>query len=160
MQELLHPDVGVSLLSTRIGFDLTGYPLDEPLPKLPQNNVVSSRADVIVALAQKEGLTLRQLYKRFASSRGHVEFVGSPADVVDQMELWFESDACDGFNFLAPYFPGGLDDFVALVVPEMQRRGLYRTSYEGTTLRANLGLRVPRSRYEEQGECAPSRVAS
>ncbi|MCC6776402.1 MAG: LLM class flavin-dependent oxidoreductase [Hyphomicrobiales bacterium] len=155
LQDLLHPDVGVSLLSTRIGFDLTGYPLDQPLPPLPPNNVVSSRADVVVALAQREQLTIRQLYKRFASARGHAEFVGSPADVVDQMELWFKTDACDGFNFLAPYFPGGLDDFVAMVVPEMQRRGLYRTHYEGTTLRANLGLRVPRSRYAvERAEAA------
>jgi FMN-dependent oxidoreductase (nitrilotriacetate monooxygenase family) len=147
LQDLVHPDVGISLLSTRIGFDLTGFPLDEPLPELPQNNVVSSRADVIVALAERENLTLRQLYKRFASSRGHVEFVGTPTQVVDQMEDWFNSGACDGFNFLAPYFPGGLDEFVDQVVPEMQRRGLYRTRYEGATLRANLGLRVPRSRY-------------
>jgi FMN-dependent oxidoreductase (nitrilotriacetate monooxygenase family) len=147
LQDLVHPDVGVSLLSTRLGFDLTGFPLDEPLPELPKNDVVSSRADVIVALARRENLTIRQLYKRFASSRGHVEFIGTPKQVVDQMEAWFHGGACDGFNFLAPYFPGGLDDFVDHVVPELQRRRLYRTRYEGTTLRANLGLRAPQSRY-------------
>jgi len=117
------------------------------LPELPKNDVVSSRADVIVALAKRESLTIRQLYKRFASSRGHVEFIGTPGEVVDRMEAWFNGGACDGFNVLAPYFPGGLDDFVDQVVPELQRRGLYRTRYEGATLRENLGLRVPRSRY-------------
>jgi FMN-dependent oxidoreductase (nitrilotriacetate monooxygenase family) len=151
LQDLLHPDVGISLLSTRIGYDLSGFPLDGPLPPLPENKVVSSRADVIVALAKRENLTLRQLYRRFAASRGHVEFVGTPVEVADEMERWFQEGACDGFNFLAPYFPGGLNDYVAQVVPELQRRGLFRTRYEGPTLRDILGLPKPESRYAGGG---------
>jgi FMN-dependent oxidoreductase (nitrilotriacetate monooxygenase family) len=155
LQDLVHPDVGVALLSTRIGFDLTGYPLDGPLPELPKNDVVSSRSGVMVEVARREGLTIRQLYKRFASSRGHVEFVGTPAEVVDKMEQWFAQGACDGFNILAPYFPGGLDDYVDMVVPELQRRGLYRTRYDGPTLRENLGLRVPQNRYAPAATARP-----
>jgi alkanesulfonate monooxygenase len=147
LQELVHPDVGVALLSTRIGFDLTGFPLDEPLPEMPKNEIVSSRSGVMVEMARRENLTIRQLYKRFASSRGHVEFVATPAEVADTMEHWFANGACDGFNILPPYFPGGLNDYVDMVVPELQRRGLFRTRYEGPTLRDVLGLSVPESRY-------------
>jgi FMN-dependent oxidoreductase (nitrilotriacetate monooxygenase family) len=147
LQELLHPELGVALLSARIGFDLTGYPLDEPLPPLPENVVISSRSDMIKSWAQDGTPTLRELCKRFASSRGHFSLVGTPADVVDAMEEWFTTGACDGFNFLPSYFPVGLNDFVDLVVPELQRRGLFRIAYEGKTLRENLGLPKPVSRY-------------
>jgi alkanesulfonate monooxygenase SsuD/methylene tetrahydromethanopterin reductase-like flavin-dependent oxidoreductase (luciferase family) len=134
-------------LSRRLGYDLTGYPLDEPLPPLPENKVVGSRSDMIKGWSGKGTPTLRELYQRFASSRGHSSIIGTPADVADFMESWVATDACDGFNVLPPYFNGGLTDFVDLVVPELQRRGIYRTVYEGTTLRQNLGLPVPASRY-------------
>ena len=147
LDELLHPDVGLSLLSTRIGHDLTGFPLDGPLPELPENKVIGSRSDVAIAMARSKNMTIRQLYQWFARQRGHAGFVGTPTEVVDQMEQWFNEGACDGFNFLAPVFPIGLNDFVDLVVPEMQRRGLYRTAYEGPTLRDILGLPMPQSRY-------------
>jgi alkanesulfonate monooxygenase SsuD/methylene tetrahydromethanopterin reductase-like flavin-dependent oxidoreductase (luciferase family) len=90
---------------------------------------------------------LRELYQRFASSRGHSSVIGTPSEVADFMEHWVATDACDGFNVLPPYFNGGLEDFVDLVVPELQRRGIYRTAYEGKTLRENLGLPRPVSRY-------------
>lgn len=147
LQELLHPELGVALLSRRLGFDLTGYPLDEPLPPLPENAVISSRSDMISSWAKDGAPTLRELYTRFASARGHFSLVGTPATVADAMEEWFTTDACDGFNVLPAYYPGGLDDFVDLVVPELQRRGIYRTAYEGATLRENLGLPRPLSRY-------------
>jgi N-acetyl-S-(2-succino)cysteine monooxygenase len=147
LDELLHPDVGISLLSTRIGHDLTGFPLDGPLPPLPENKVVSSRSDVAIEMARSKNMTIRQLYQWFARQRGHAGFVGTPVEVVDQMEQWFTEGACDGFNFLAPVFPIGLNDFVDMVVPELQRRGLYRTAYEGPTLRDILGVPVPQSRY-------------
>ena len=147
LQELLHPDLGVALLSRRIGFDLTGYPLDEPLPPMPDNAVVSSRSDMITAWSKDGAPTLRQLYTRFASARGHFSLVGTPHDVGAAMEEWFKTGACDGFNVLPAYYPGGLDDFVDMVVPELQRRGIFRTAYEGATLRENLGLRKPKSRY-------------
>jgi FMN-dependent oxidoreductase (nitrilotriacetate monooxygenase family) len=148
LQELLHPDLGVALLSRRLGFDLTGYPLDEPLPPLPENIVISSRSDMISSWSKDGAPTLRQLYQRFAGSRGHFSIIGTPADAADEMEKWFTSEACDGFNILPSYYPGGLDDFVAMVVPELQRRGIFREAYEGTTLRENLGLRRPSSRYD------------
>jgi alkanesulfonate monooxygenase SsuD/methylene tetrahydromethanopterin reductase-like flavin-dependent oxidoreductase (luciferase family) len=148
LQELLHPDLGVALLSRRLGFDLTGYPLDEPLPPLPENVVISSRSDMISSWSKEGAPTLRQLYQRFAGSRGHFAIIGTPADAADEMEKWFTSEACDGFNVLPSYYPGGLDDFVAMVVPELQRRGIFREAYEGTTLRENLGLRRPSSRYD------------
>ncbi len=143
LQELVHPELGVALLSRRLGFDLTGFPLDEPLPELPPNAVISSRSDMIAAWSKDGAPTLRELYTRFASARGHFTIVGTPTDVADQMEEWFTSGACDGFNFLPAYFPGGLNDFVDLVVPELQRRNIYRTAYEGPTLRDLLGLPVP-----------------
>ncbi len=147
LQELLHPALGVALLSRRIGFDLTGYPLDQPLPPLPENAVVSSRSDMITAWSKDGAPTLRELYQRFASSRGHYAIVGTPAEAAGEMARWFTTGACDGFNFLPSYYPGGLDDFVNMVVPELQRLGVYRTAYEGRTLRENLGLPVPISRY-------------
>ena len=147
LQNLLHPQLALALLSRRIGFDLSDYPLDKPLPELPENVVVSSRADMIIAWSKVGSPTLLDLCLRFASSRGHFTLVGTPADVADQMEDWLHSGACDGFNVLPPYFPGGLEDFVDLVIPELQRRGSFRKAYEGTTLRENLGLPVPVSRY-------------
>jgi N-acetyl-S-(2-succino)cysteine monooxygenase len=147
MDDLIHPDVGLALLSRRIGFDLTGYPLDGPLPELPKNDVVSSRSDVMAAMAKRENLTIRQLYKRFAGTRGHLEVVGTPKQIVDTMQEWVEARAADGFNVIVPYFPGGLNDFVDQVIPELQRRGLFRTEYESSTLRGNLGLPMPPSKY-------------
>ena len=149
LQDLLHPELGVALLSRRLGFDLTGYPLDEPLPPLPENKVIGSRSDMIKAWSKEGATTLRELCQKFASARGHFSIVGTPTEVVDEMERWFTTGACDGFNFVPPYFPGGLDDFVDLVLPELQRRGLYRTEYEGATLRENLGLLRPESPFRE-----------
>jgi len=156
LQELLHPDLGVALLSRRLGFDLTGYPLDEPLPPLPENKVISSRSDMISAWSKEGAPTLRQLYQRFASSRGHYSIIGTPREVVDEMERWFTTGACDGFNVLPPYYPGGLDDFVDMVVPELQRRGLFRTAYEGPMLRDVLGLPHPVSRHTQPAKRASS----
>ena len=147
LQELLHPKLAVALLSRRIGFDLTSYPVDEPLPELPQNVVVSSRADMIIGWSKEGPHTLGGLAKRFASSRGHYTLIGTPREVVDKMQAWFEGGACDGFNVLPPYYNGGLKDFVDYVVPELQRRGIFRTAYEGTTFRDILGLPKPQSRY-------------
>jgi alkanesulfonate monooxygenase len=147
LQDLLHPDLGVALLSRRLGFDLTGYPLDQPLPPLPENKVIGSRSDMIAAWSKDGAPTLRELCQRFAGARGHFAIVGTPNEAADVMENWFTTGACDGFNFVPSYYPGGLDDFVDMVVPELQRRGLYRTAYEGPTLRENLGLPRPVSRH-------------
>jgi FMN-dependent oxidoreductase (nitrilotriacetate monooxygenase family) len=142
LQKLIEPKAGLALLGRMIGnFDLSGYPLDGPLPELPQTqDGQRSRQQLLTDLAQGENLTIRQLYERIAGGRGHFTVVGTAQAVADQMQTWFEQEAADGFNFMAPALPGGLDDFLSLVVPELQRRGLFRTAYRGTTLREHLGL--------------------
>jgi FMN-dependent oxidoreductase (nitrilotriacetate monooxygenase family) len=142
LQALIEPKAGLALLGRMIGnFDLSAYPLDGPLPELPQTqDGQRSRQQLLTDLAQGEHLTIRQLYERIAGGRGHFTVVGTPELVADQMQQWFEQGAADGFNFMAPALPGGLDDFLELVIPELQRRGLFRSAYTGRTLRSHLGL--------------------
>lgn len=154
MQDLIHPQVGLALLSQRVGVDLRGYPPDGPLPELPDNKVISSRAELMSDMAKRENLSIRQLYQRIAGGRGHYTMTGTAADVADEMQEWFTTGAADGFNVMCPYFPGGLDDFVSLVVPELQRRGLYRERYEGTMLRDNLELPKPQPRLKPSSAMA------
>ena len=132
--------------------DLSGYPVDGPLPELPESNAGKSRQALLIDLARREGLTIRQLYLRIAGARGHRHIRGTPTQIADQLQEWFEEGAADGFNIMPPYLPGGLDDFVELVIPELQRRGLFRTAYEGRTLRENLGLPWPRHRFADRPE--------
>jgi N-acetyl-S-(2-succino)cysteine monooxygenase len=147
LQALIHPVVGLSLLSgLSAGVDLSAYPLDGPLPELPATNASKSRQQLVVDLARREGLTIRQLYLRVAGARGHWQVVGTPEQIVDQLEDRFVNGGADGFNIMPPYLPGGLDDFIELVIPELRRRGLFRTEYEGRTLRENLGLKRPAHR--------------
>ena len=108
---------------------------------------VGTRSGQMLELARRENWTLRQLYQHFAAARGHMVLVGTPTMVVDAMQAWFEAGACDGFNIIPSMFPDEFEAFVDLVVPELQNRGLYRTAYEGKTLRDLLGLPVPVSRY-------------
>jgi FMN-dependent oxidoreductase (nitrilotriacetate monooxygenase family) len=145
LQSLIHPEVGLGLLSKHVGLDLTGLDIDGPFPELPEGHDQTAihRAQVVSDLAKREGLNLRQLAILFADGRGHFEVCGTPGHVVDVMEELFTTGAADGFNVLPPVLPASLDDFVDLVVPELQRRGLFRTRYEGTTLRGHLGLKVP-----------------
>jgi FMN-dependent oxidoreductase (nitrilotriacetate monooxygenase family) len=143
IQDLIIPEVGVRLLSTFINFDLTACPVDGPLPDIPDSKVSASRRGLITAIARRENLTIRQLYTRIAGARGHFQFVGTPTQVADELQRWFEGGAADGFNIMPPILPDSLNDFVELVIPELQRRGLFRTAYEGSTLRENLGLSWP-----------------
>jgi N-acetyl-S-(2-succino)cysteine monooxygenase len=147
LQDLIHPQVGVALLSKYLAWDLSGYDVDGPVPVVPQDRGAPTRSALLSDTARAEGLTIRQLYQRIAGGRGHYQIVGSPRDVVDMMEEWFTTEGADGFNVLPPFFPNSLDEFVDLVVPELQRRGLYRLAYEGLTLRENLGLPRPASRH-------------
>ena len=153
LQNLIHPIVGREILSTMLGeMDLTPYSLDEPLPDpLPPSNGSRGHYDSIVAMARRENLTIRELGNRVAGARGKNVFVGTPAEVADYMEDWFSKGACDGFTIMPPYIPGSHDDFCELVVPELQRRGLFRTEYEGKMLRDNLGLPRPESIYARTG---------
>jgi N-acetyl-S-(2-succino)cysteine monooxygenase len=97
----------------------------------------------MVELARREKLTIRQLYKRVYGQRGHRVVIGTPAEIADALETWYRAGAADGFNILPLTFPRGLLDFVDLVIPELQRRGLFRKEYEGKTLREHLGLPYP-----------------
>ena len=146
LERLIPEEAGVSLLSNLISFDLSPYPVDGPLPDLPelaQVNGGKSRFQLIKDLAERDNLTIRQLYQRIAGARGHREILGTPVQIADQLEEWFVGGAADGFNVMPPYLPGGLEDFVELVVPELQRRGLFRAEYEGKTLREHLRLSRP-----------------
>jgi FMN-dependent oxidoreductase (nitrilotriacetate monooxygenase family) len=160
LQELIHPEIGLGLLSNMIGHDLTGLDPDGPLPALPESNQGKSRADLLVRLAGREGLTVRQLWMRIAGARGHRQIRGTPAQIADQMQEWFEAGAADGFNVMPPYLPGALEGFVELVMPELRRRGLFREEYEAATLRGNLGLERPASRFFAGGAAAPAAVAA
>ena len=142
---LIDPVVGLSLLQVLVGdFDLSGYPIDGPVPELPETENWKSRQSLVLDAARRNGLTLRQLYLHIAGARGHRQVVGTPAQVADLMEEWFRTGAADGFNVMPPWLPGGLDDFIELVLPELRRRGLFRDEYEADTLRGNLGLPLPR----------------
>lgn len=154
LQNLIHPSVGVRHLSQYIGFELAGYPIDGPLPDIPLTNLNVSRTEMLFKLARAENLSIRQLYQRIAGGRGHLQTYGTPTQVADTMEEWVTTGAADGFNFMAPIFPSGLDEFVEMVIPELQRRGLYRTSYESNTLRGNLGLPRRESRYAHAAAAA------
>ncbi|PHN49071.1 LLM class flavin-dependent oxidoreductase [Pseudomonas syringae] len=148
-QELVEPRVGVALLGRMLGnFDLSGYPLDGPLPELPlTDSGQRSRQKLLTELADQENLTVAQLGRRIAGGRGHYSLIGTPEQLADELQRWFEQGAADGFNVLVPHLPGGLEDVARLLVPELQRRGLFRTEYEGTTLRENLGLQRPAYRF-------------
>lgn len=148
-QELVEPEVGVALLGRMLGnFDLSGYPLDEPPPELPlTQSGQQSRQALLTQLAQDENLTLAQLGRRIAGGRGHFSVIGTASQIADHWQAWFEQGAADGFNVLVPHLPGGLEDVAYKVVPELQRRGLFRHDYSGTTLREHLGLKRPANRF-------------
>jgi alkanesulfonate monooxygenase len=139
LDSLVHPDSGLGTLSTMLGVDARAFDLDKPLPEIPETNASKSAQERVVALARRENLTVRQLAQRVGGYGGSA-FVGTPASIADEMQEWLEREACDGFNIMFPTVPAGLDEFVDMVVPELQRRGIFRTKYEGVTLRENLGL--------------------
>ena len=146
LDSLVHPDSGLPNLSMRLGVDASGFDLDGPLPEIPETNASKSGRQSIIDMARRDHLTVRQL-ARIAGGYGGLQMVGTPAAIADQMQEWLETDACDGFNVMFHTVPEGLDDFVDLVVPELQRRGLFRRDYEGATLRENLGLPRPANRF-------------
>ena len=154
LNSLIHPKVGLSLLSGLSGgINLEKYDLDAPFPKLEDADInFSSRQQMMIDIARKHNFSIRQLYEYIASARGHWTLVGTPEQVVDQLQNWFENEAADGFNILPPTTPAGLNDFVEFIVPELQRRGLFRTEYEGKTLRENLGLKRPENQYVLAGQ--------
>ena len=142
----VHFDSAIASLSISLGHDASKFDPDGPLPEIPESNASKSGRERAIALAKRENLTVRQLAQRLGGYSG-LCILGTPERIADEMEEWLETRGSDGFNLMFPYLPEGLDDFVDRVVPVLQRRGLFRTEYEGATLRENLGLRRPESRY-------------
>ncbi|RAI58202.1 LLM class flavin-dependent oxidoreductase [Roseicella frigidaeris] len=143
---LVHYESAVASLSVALGVDASRFDPDAPLPEIPETNQSKSGRERAIALARREGLTVRQLAQRLGGYGG-LAMLGTPAMIADQMQLWLESEACDGFNVMFPFLPAGLEEFVDRVVPELQRRGLFRRAYEGRTLREHLGLPRPGNRF-------------
>jgi FMN-dependent oxidoreductase (nitrilotriacetate monooxygenase family) len=144
LQSLISPVLAVTYLSKIVGFDVRDYPVDGPMP---QQHVQSLGGTAIgrsvLDMAAREGLTIRQTYNRILPSMGGNMIKGTPTQVADEMEAWYTSKACDGFVLSMPVLPRALRDFVELVIPELQRRGVFRAEYTGSTLRENMGLAIP-----------------
>jgi N-acetyl-S-(2-succino)cysteine monooxygenase len=140
LQSWISPTNAITLVASRIGYDVSGYDLDGPVPPPPPSQGGTTFHKVLYEMAKREGMTLRDLYNLTAAARGHWVITGTPAKIADTLEEWFEGGAADGFNILPPYFPGAFAEFVDLVIPELQRRGLFRRDYEGKTLREHFGL--------------------
>lgn len=143
---LVHYESAIASLSIALGVDASRFDPDGPLPDVPETEASKSGRERAISLARREGLTVRRLAQRLGGYAG-LAMVGTPETIADEMERWLESEACDGLNVMFPYLPGGLDEFVDRVVPELQRRGLFRREYEGATLRENLGLPRPANRF-------------
>lgn len=160
LDSLTHPIVAREILSFVLGgADLSAYDLDAPMPMIsPTRTSGQGIINHVMEIARQGNLTLRQTAQVVAGARGKFVVKGTPAQIADTMAEWFQADACDGFNIMPPYLPGALEDFVTLVIPELQRRGLFRMDYEGHTLRENLGLVQPRSRYEDGRRPHPLQV--
>jgi FMN-dependent oxidoreductase (nitrilotriacetate monooxygenase family) len=146
LDSFVHYESAIASLSIALGTDASKFEPDGPLPEIPESNQSRSSRARVVGLARREALTVRQLALRLGGYSG-LAFVGNPRTVADKMEQWFVERACDGFNVMFPYLPEGLDDFATKIIPELQRRGLFRREYEGPTLRDNLGLKRPPNRF-------------
>jgi FMN-dependent oxidoreductase (nitrilotriacetate monooxygenase family) len=153
LDSLVHYDSGIGSLNSMLGTDVSGFDPDGPLPEIPETNASKSGRARVVEAARSKNLTIRQLAQRAGSYAG-LAFVGTPATIADEMEQWLVERGSDGFNVMFPWLPGGLDDFVDKVVPELQRRGLFRTDYAGTTLRDHLGLPRPDNRFFQPARAA------
>jgi N-acetyl-S-(2-succino)cysteine monooxygenase len=140
LQSWITPTNATTLVASRIGYDVSGYPLDGPVPPPPLSQGSRTFHSVLFEMARRENMTLRDLYNLTAAARGHWVLCGTVRGIADTLEQWFVERAADGFNILPAWFPGGFSEFVDRVVPELQRRGLFRHEYEGRMLRDHFGL--------------------
>ncbi|QRM47770.1 LLM class flavin-dependent oxidoreductase (plasmid) [Rhizobium sp. BG4] len=146
LDTLVHYDSAIASLSIALGHDASKFDPDQPLPEVPETDASKTGREQVLRLAEQERLTVRQLAQRYGGYSG-LAFVGTPQQIADDMAQWLYEGGSDGFNVVFPYLPQGLDDVVERLVPELQRRRLFRTDYEGKTLRDHLGLSRPKSRY-------------
>ncbi len=143
LQSFVSKSNALALLSDRFGVDMSVHDLDGPVPELPASDNYHSFSGVMLAKARRENMKLRDVYNLIAAARGHWVLCGSAEQVADTLQNWFETGAADGFNVMPPYFPAGFEDFVDMVVPILQERGLFRADYSGAMLREHLGLERP-----------------
>lgn len=146
LDSLVHYDSAIASLSIALGHDASGFDPDAPLPPIPDTNASKTGRAQVLRIAEEERLTVRQLAQRYGGYAG-LAFVGTAETVADEMAVWLQEEGSDGFNIVFPYLPQGLDDVVQRLVPELQRRGLFRLDYEGRTLRDHLGLSRPKNRF-------------
>ncbi|KIW80816.1 hypothetical protein Z517_07433 [Fonsecaea pedrosoi CBS 271.37] len=147
LDSLVHYDSAIASLSIALGTDASKFDPDGPLPTdIPETNASKTSRAGVLKVAEEEGLTVRQLAQRYGGYSG-LAFVGTPESIADGMQQWLNEEACDGFTVVLPFLPQGLDDVTQRLVPELQRRGIFRKDYEGTTLREHLGLPRPRNRF-------------
>jgi FMN-dependent oxidoreductase (nitrilotriacetate monooxygenase family) len=139
--------VAIKTMTERFGTDMSQFPLDGPIPDLPLDGRIQSYVKVALSEARRKNLRLRDLYNNMAVARGYLVSCGSPEDVANEMESWISAGAADGFMLVPAHFPEAFNDFIDLVVPELQRRGLFRTQYQGKMLRENIGLKIPANRF-------------
>jgi FMN-dependent oxidoreductase (nitrilotriacetate monooxygenase family) len=158
LQSLIDPLVGLARVYNELG-DLTGYPIDGPVPELTVEPQVRSSYERVMKRVRENNWTIRQLCEQLAGAGGFC-VIGTASDIADVMEEWIDAEACDGFNITPMQLPGGCEDFVEFITPELQRRGRFRTAYEGRTLRENLGLKPHVNRYVAQRMAAEARLAS
>jgi len=159
LDSLVHSDSAVAALSIALGHDVSKFELDAPLPQIPESNQSKSARQRAIDLAAREGLTVRQLAQRLGGYSG-LAMVGTAGQIADHMEEWLTTRGSDGFNIMFSDVPAGLDDFCTKVVPELQRRGLFRTEYAGVTLRENLGLPRPDNQFFRSGKPGTVRGAN
>jgi FMN-dependent oxidoreductase (nitrilotriacetate monooxygenase family) len=146
LDSLVHEASGIASLSIALGHDASKFDPDGPLPEIPESNASKTSRQNVIDLAKRTGMTVRQLAQRLGGYSG-LAFVGTAQTIADEMQQWLEQRGSDGFTVNFPYLPGGLDDFCLKVVPELQRRGIFRTEYQGATLRENLGLPRPENQF-------------
>jgi FMN-dependent oxidoreductase (nitrilotriacetate monooxygenase family) len=145
LMDMVHPDLIRQNIQQITGLDVSNHDLDAPAPRdLPDTDGMKAKRDFLVEVLREKGMTLRKLYRKLGAARGHKVVVGTAKEIADEMEEWFVEKGCDGYLVMPPYFPAPLTDFTTEVVPELQRRKLFRTEYEGKTLRENLGLPYPK----------------
>jgi FMN-dependent oxidoreductase (nitrilotriacetate monooxygenase family) len=147
LDSLIHSDSGIASLSVLLGCDASVFDPNGPLPDIPPSEATQSGRQKMIDMARRDNLTVAELARQVGGSFSSLEIMGTPETIVDQMQEWFEGRACDGFNIMFPFLPQGLDDFVDLVVPELQKRGLFRQKYSGRTLRQHLGLETPKNQF-------------
>ena len=146
LQSFIHTEAGLLQLSRAMGVDMTELNVEDPMPDMDVTKLPQSRSVSIYTQSKRENMTICETYEKLVVSKGHRQLIGTPLDIADSLQDWFENGGADGFNIMPPYTPGGVEDFVTHIVPELQRRGLFRKAYAGTMLRDHLGLPRPAPR--------------